>query len=71
MLHTPYKYRAWVRFLSYFTSVSALLQNTSMANGQQFDSSYIVNFDTSNTSEATSSGGVGSSNVGLRGLGPA
>lgn len=41
-----------------FTSVSALLQNTSMANGQQLDSSYNSNSGTSNASEVPSSSGV-------------
>ncbi len=50
-------------------TVSDLLQNTSMANGQQFDSSYNSNSGGSNASEPPPSGGVGSSNVGLRGLG--
>ncbi len=51
-------------------TVSELLQNTSMANGQQFDSSFNSNAGNSNASEPPPSGGVGSSNVGLRGLGP-
>ena len=51
-------------------TVSDLLQNTSMANGQQFDSSFNSNSGGSNASEPPPSGGVGSSNVGLRGLGP-
>jgi len=51
-------------------TVADLLQNTSMANGQQFDGSYNSNSGGSNASEAPPSGGVGSSNVGLRGLGP-
>jgi len=51
-------------------TVAELLQNTSMANGQQFDGSYNSNSGGSNASEAPPSGGVGSSNVGLRGLGP-
>jgi iron complex outermembrane receptor protein len=51
-------------------SVSELLQNISMANGQQFDSSFNSNSGGSNASEPPPSGGVGSSNVGLRGLGP-
>jgi len=50
-------------------TVSELLQNTSMANGQQFDASYNANSGNSNASEPPPSGGVGSSNVGLRGLG--
>ena len=50
-------------------TVSDLLQNTSMANGQQFDASFNSNSGNSNASEPPPSGGVGSSNVGLRGLG--
>ncbi len=51
-------------------TVSELLQNLSMANGQQFDSSFNSNSGGSNASEAPPTGGVGSSNIGLRGLGP-
>ncbi|WP_206486388.1 TonB-dependent receptor [Thalassotalea sp. G2M2-11] len=51
-------------------TVSELLQNTSMANGQQFDATFNSNSGNSNASEPPPSGGVGSSNVGLRGLGP-
>lgn len=51
-------------------TVAELLQNTSMANGQQFDGSFNSNSGGSNASEPPPSGGVGSSNVGLRGLGP-
>ncbi|GHG08491.1 TonB-dependent receptor domain-containing protein [Thalassotalea marina] len=50
-------------------TVSELLANTSMANGQQFDSTFNSNAGNSNASEPPPSGGVGSSNVGLRGLG--
>lgn len=50
-------------------TVSELLQNTSMANGQQFDASFNSNSGNSNASEPPPSGGVGSSNIGLRGLG--
>jgi len=48
-------------------TVSDLLQNTSMANGQQFDSSFNSYSGNSNASEPPPSGGVGSSHVGLRG----
>ncbi|NQY64702.1 MAG: TonB-dependent receptor [Alteromonadaceae bacterium] len=51
-------------------TVAELLQSTSMANGQQFDGSFNSNAGGSNASEPPPSGGVGSSNVGLRGLGP-
>jgi len=50
-------------------TVAELLQNTSMANGQQFDASFNSNSGNSNASEPPPSGGVGSSNIGLRGLG--
>jgi iron complex outermembrane receptor protein len=53
-----------------FSTVAELLQNTSMANGQQFDGSFNSNSGGSNASEPPPSGGVGSSNIGLRGLGP-
>ncbi|WP_286235533.1 TonB-dependent receptor domain-containing protein [Thalassotalea sediminis] len=52
-----------------FRTVSELLANTSMANGQQFDASFNSNAGNSNASEPPPSGGVGSSNIGLRGLG--
>ena len=53
-----------------FSTVAELLQNTSMASGQQFDGSFNSNAGGSNASEPPPSGGVGSSNIGLRGLGP-
>ena len=51
-------------------SVADLLQRTSMAGGQQLDGTYNSASGNSNASEAPPSGGVGSSNIGLRGLGP-
>ncbi|WOH39343.1 TonB-dependent receptor [Thalassotalea fonticola] len=51
-------------------TVAELLQNTSMVNGKQFDSSFNANSGNSNASEPPPTGGVGSSNIGLRGLGP-
>ncbi|MET1255613.1 TonB-dependent receptor domain-containing protein [Aliikangiella maris] len=51
-------------------SVADLLQRTSMAGGQQLDGTYNSNAGNSNASEAPPVGGVGSSNIGLRGLGP-
>ncbi|WP_444998330.1 TonB-dependent receptor domain-containing protein [Aliikangiella sp. IMCC44359] len=51
-------------------NVADLLQRTSMAGGQQLDATYNSNSGNSNASEAPPSGGVGSSNIGLRGLGP-
>lgn len=52
------------------STVAELLQRTSLAGGQQFDATYNSNSGNSNASEAPPTGGVGSSNVGLRGLGP-
>jgi iron complex outermembrane receptor protein len=52
------------------SSVAQLLQRTSMAGGQQFDSTYNSSAGNSNFAEAPPSGGVGSSNIGLRGLDP-
>lgn len=52
------------------TTVAELLQRTSLAGGQQLDATYNSNSGNSNASEAPPTGGVGSSNVGLRGLGP-
>ena len=51
-------------------TVADLLQRTSMAGGQQLDGTYNSNSGNSNASEAPPSGGVGSSNIGLRGLSP-
>jgi len=50
-------------------TVAELLQNTSMANGQQMNTSFNSNSGGSNASEPPPTGGVGSSNIGLRGLG--
>lgn len=52
------------------STVAELLQRTSLAGGQQLDATYNSNSGNSNASEAPPTGGVGSSNVGLRGLGP-
>jgi len=52
------------------TSVAQMLQRMSLSNGQQFDSTFNSNAGNSNATEAPPTGGVGSSNIGLRGLGP-
>jgi iron complex outermembrane receptor protein len=52
------------------TTVAELLSRTSVANGQQFDATFNSNSGNSNASEPPPSGGVGSANIGLRGLGP-
>jgi len=52
------------------TSVSELLQKSTIANGQQFNGELNSNSGNSNASEAPAVGGVGSANISLRGLGP-
>jgi iron complex outermembrane receptor protein len=52
------------------TTVSELLQRSTIANGQQLNGELNTNAGTSNASEAPAIGGVGSANVSLRGLGP-
>jgi iron complex outermembrane receptor protein len=52
------------------TSVSELLQKSTIANGQQFNGEFNANSGNSNASEAPAIGGVGSANISLRGLGP-
>jgi iron complex outermembrane receptor protein len=52
------------------TTVSELLQRSTIANGQQLNGELNTNSGNSNASEAPSIGGVGSANVSLRGLGP-
>lgn len=52
------------------TNISAMLAQMSLSNGQQLDSTFNSNSGNSNATEAPPVGGVGSSNVGLRGLGP-
>jgi len=52
------------------TSISAMLAQMSLSNGQQLDSTFNSNSGNANATEAPPVGGVGSSNVGLRGLGP-
>ncbi|MGD2133359.1 MAG: TonB-dependent receptor plug domain-containing protein, partial [Maricaulaceae bacterium] len=52
------------------TSISELLQRTTVANGQQIDRTLNTNAGNSNAAEPPPLGGVGSANVGLRGLDP-
>ena len=52
------------------TSVTELLQRSTIANGAQFNGTLNTNSGASNASEPPAPGGVGSANVGLRGLDP-
>ena len=52
------------------TSITDMLQQTTIANGRQIDASINTNSGNSNASEAPPAGGVGSANIDLRGLGP-
>jgi iron complex outermembrane receptor protein len=52
------------------TSLTEMLQRSTAASGQQFDGSINNNSGNSNATEAPTPGGPGSSNIGLRGLGP-
>ena len=52
------------------STVSELLQRSTIANGQQLDGTLNTNSGNSNASAAPAPGGVGSANIGLRGLGP-
>ncbi len=52
------------------TSISELLQRSTIANGQQLNGEINTNAGNSNASEASAIGGVGSANISLRGLGP-
>ncbi len=51
------------------TTIADMLQRISMANGAQIDATINTNSGTSNATEPPPAGGVGSVNVGLRGLG--
>ena len=51
------------------TNVADMLQRISLVNGTQIDNTINTNSGNSNATEAPPSGGVGSVNVGLRGLG--
>lgn len=52
------------------SSISELLRRTTMASGQQIDRTFNSNAGASNASEGPPTGGVGSANISLRGLGP-
>ncbi|MCF8474433.1 MAG: TonB-dependent receptor [Emcibacter sp.] len=53
------------------TSIADMLQRTTMATGQQIGASINTGAGASNAAEAPPDGGVGSANIGLRGLGSA
>ena len=53
------------------SSISDLLQRSTIANGQQINADLNTNAGNSNASEPPPVGGVGSANIGLRGLEPA
>lgn len=52
------------------SSITELLSRATVANGTQIDSSLNTNAGNSNATEAPPTGGTGSSNISLRGLGP-
>jgi len=52
------------------SSIAEMLQRATVANGQQIDQSLNTNAGNSNATEAPPTGGVGSSSINLRGLGP-
>jgi len=52
------------------TSITELLQRSTVVNGQQIDGTLNTNAGNSNATEAPPTGGVGSANIGLRGLDP-
>ncbi|MGD8327483.1 MAG: TonB-dependent receptor plug domain-containing protein, partial [Sphingomonadales bacterium] len=52
------------------TTVSELLQRSTTSSGKQIDFSINTNAGNTNATEAPPSGGIGSSNIDLRGLGP-
>lgn len=52
------------------TSITELLSRSTVANGTQIDQTLNTNAGNSNATEAPPTGGVGSSNISLRGLGP-
>lgn len=53
------------------TSIADMLQRTTMATGQQIEGSLNTGSGASNAGESAPEGGVGSANIGLRGLGAA
>ncbi|HEX7037182.1 MAG TPA: TonB-dependent receptor [Pseudomonadales bacterium] len=52
------------------SSITELLQRTTVSNGQQIDGTFNGNAGANNASEPPPIGGVGSANIGLRALGP-
>ncbi|MGH8129459.1 MAG: TonB-dependent receptor plug domain-containing protein, partial [Steroidobacteraceae bacterium] len=52
------------------SSITEMLQRATVANGQQIDATLNTNAGNSNATEAPPTGGVGSSSIDLRGLGP-
>jgi iron complex outermembrane receptor protein len=52
------------------SSITEMLQRATVANGTQIDATLNTNAGNSNATEAPPTGGVGSSNIDLRGLGP-
>ncbi len=52
------------------SSISEMLQRTTVANGNQIDATLNTNAGNSNATEAPPTGGVGSTSIDLRGLGP-
>ena len=52
------------------TSITELVNRATIVNGNRIDSSFNSNAGNSNASEAPPTGGTGSSNINLRGLGP-
>jgi iron complex outermembrane receptor protein len=52
------------------SSIAEMLQRSTVANGNQIDATLNTNAGNSNATEAPPTGGVGSSNIDLRGLGP-
>ncbi|HZW58665.1 MAG TPA: TonB-dependent receptor plug domain-containing protein, partial [Woeseiaceae bacterium] len=52
------------------SSITEMLQRATVANGTQIDATLNTNAGNSNATEAPPTGGVGSSSIDLRGLGP-
>lgn len=52
------------------SSIAEMLQRTTVANGNQIDATLNTNAGNSNATEAPPTGGVGSTSIDLRGLGP-
>jgi iron complex outermembrane receptor protein len=52
------------------SSLTEMLQRSTVSTGQQIDGTFNSNAGNSNATEAPPDGGIGSSNIDLRGLGP-